>query len=131
MALKTSKRKTSKPSDEKRRRDDDAFMKAVAEEVLRDPNLSIESTVFTDMMRRFVELLAKEQARRPAHRPSPVVSTGRKVAIWVEARSRTHGLAEAEKWAIARVASSQKLKPSTVGRRYRAYRQQQKQRGGK
>ena len=55
----------------------------------------------------------------------------RKVAIWVEARSRTHGLAEAEKWAIARVASSQKLKPSTVGRRYRAYRQQQKQRGGK
>ena len=112
-----------------RRRDDDAFMKAIAEEVLRDPNLSIEPATFAAMMQRFVELLAKEQARRPAHRPSPPVSIGQRTAMFVDTRSRTHSLAEAEQWAIAFVAKQWKLKPTTVARRYREYKRQQ--RGGK
>ena len=64
----------------------------------------------------------KERAPRPAHRPPAPVSTGRDVALLVESNVSLDR-------AKAIIAEKRGLKPSTVDRAYRLYRQ--KKRGDK
>jgi hypothetical protein len=112
-----------------RRRRDDAVMLVMAETLLNEPSrYPIAPETFAPMMRRLIELLKNEQAKRPAHRPAAEASTGQSVETLVEAASRSRSADEAKKLAIGLVAKMRKLKPATVARRYREHKQQ---RGGK
>ena len=105
-----------------RRRKDDSWMAILAQEVLDDPILwtHIKPEARDAMLRRFLELIERELARRPSYRPK--VSTGQLVALLAEAT-------KSDQRAIALAAKMTKRKPATVARRYREYKAQQ--RGGK
>jgi len=90
-----------------------------------DDELDDEDKFQRAIVRAFDELFAlsdKERAPRPAHRPPAPVTTGRDVALLVESNVSLDR-------AKAIIAEKRGLKPSTVDRAYRLYRQ--KKRGDK
>jgi len=103
-----------------RRRKEDAVMAILAQALLDEPGLRVKPEMRDAMLRRFLDLLAKEQARRSANRPPEL--TGQLVANLAEACG-------SEKRAIALAAKIKKSNPESVTRRYREYKAQQ--RGGK
>jgi hypothetical protein len=101
-----------------RRRNDDAVMLVSAETLLDEPShyrhITPEAEMFAAMMRRLIELLKNEQAKRPAHRPAAEFSTGSEVAGLIAA-------GKSKKIAIQWVMRRRKLKQATVERRLREH----------
>lgn len=99
-----------------RRRKEDASMLMMAETLLNEPASYVAPpAVFAAMLRRLIELLKNEQAKRPAHRPPAEFSTGAEVAGLIAA-------GKSKKVATRWVMRSRKLKKNTVERRLREYK---------
>jgi hypothetical protein len=100
-----------------RRRWDDRVMLVTAETLLNEPSRIASPETLAAMMRRLIELLKNEQAKRPAHRPASEFSTGAEVAGLIAA-------GKSKKTAIQWVVRSRKLKQATVERRLREHEAQ-------
>lgn len=97
------------------------MFEVMAEAMLEDPRYRISDPEWrAKFLRRFLELLRKERARRPAHRPREV-SAGETVAL-------LHSCGKSEQAAIRLVTKMRNVQRATVERSYRQYKQQ---RGGK
>ncbi len=102
-----------------RRREADEVMLVIAESVLNEPDYRITPDASAAMLRRLIEFLKRELAKRPAHRPAAVVSTGAAVAHLIAA-------GKSQKAAIGLVTRMRKLTRATVERRWREYRQRKR-----
>jgi hypothetical protein len=92
-------------------------MLMVAETLLKEPDRSATPETLADMLRRLIELLKVERAKRPAHRPAAGGSPGAEAAILINA-----GMPK--KTAIKWVMKRRNIKSTTVERDLRDYRAQ-------
>jgi hypothetical protein len=107
--------KQTQRSAEQRRADD--VLKVIAEVKLADfEGLDIPPRILMEILARFLELLAAQAARLPAHRPKSDVA-GRSVALLIE---RGWSQTDARK----RVAKALRKSPDAVARAHNRYRRE-------